>query len=139
MRKERKGQRGQALVETALIAVVLTLLALLGITLIPLHRAHTAAISAAYACEQFVTQYPYDPGKAEQRAIEVARQTLGHWSALGGAHFRVFVETPAKAGSPGACTVDYTVRLIFDPLGLGAQHRTITLVGQSERWKASWH
>ena len=135
----RKGQRGQALAEGALVAAVLVLFAFLGIVAIPLHRAHTAAEAAAYSCAQFIAQYPNQPERAAQMGYAEAQRILhGNWSALGGSSFRLSVLPPAKAGGYGRCQVAYSTRLFFDPLGIGTQERTITIEARSERWKADW-
>ena len=135
----RKSQRGQAILEAALLAGVMFLVAMLGLTAVPLHRAHTAAVSAAYACTQFVTQYPNKPDEAARMGAAEAQRTLrGRWSALRGASFRLSAFPPQKAGEAGSCSVTYSVTLLFDPLGIGQHTRTLTLTGRSERWKAEW-
>ncbi len=136
---KRKSQRGQAILEAALLAVVMFLVAMLGLTAVPLHRAHTAAISAVYACTQFITQYPNQPDKAARMGYEEAQRTLhGGWNALSKASFRLSAFPPQKAGEAGSCSVTYSVTLLFDPLGIGRHTRTLTLTGRSERWKAEW-
>ena len=136
---KRNGQRGQAIAETALLAGVMFLVAMLGLTAVPLHRAHTAAVSAVYACTQFITQYPNQPDKAAQKGYEEAHRTLsGGWNALAGASFHLTAFPPQKAGEAGTCKVTYSVKLLFDPFGVGRHTRTITLIGRSERWKAEW-
>jgi len=137
---KRKSQRGQAILETALLAGVMFLVAMLGLTAVPLHRAHTAAVSAVYACTQFITQYPNQPDKAAQMGYAEANRTLhGGWNALAQASFHLSVFPPQKAGEEGSCRVTYSVVLLFDPLGVGRHTRTLTMTGRSERWKAEWH
>ena len=135
----KRKERGQAIVELALLAAVMFLLAALGLTAIPLHRAHTAAVSAVYACAQFVTQHPNRPDAAANAGYTEAQRTLhGGWSALSKASFRLSVSPPQHAGEAGTCSVTYSVDLLFDPLGMGQHTRTLTLTGRSERWKAEW-
>ena len=62
--KHPKGERGQALAETALFAVLAILMAFGLLAWIPTHRARTAATAAAYACTQFLSQSP-DPRCAD--------------------------------------------------------------------------
>ncbi len=139
MSSRRRGQRGQAILEAALLAGVMFLVAMLGLTAVPLHRAHTAAVSAVYACAQFVTQYPNKPDEAARMGAAEARRTLsGGWNALAQASFRLSALPPQSAGKSGSCRVTYSVRLLFDPLGVGQHTRTLTLTGRSERWKAEW-
>ncbi len=139
MKRSLRRQRGQALAEAALVAGVMFLLMALGVVAIPLHRAHTAATAAVYACAQFITQYPNRPTEAANRGYAEAQRTLSAgWSALSQVSFRLQVSPPHRAGESGACTITYTVGLLFDPFGLGRQTRTITVEGRSERWKAEW-
>lgn len=58
--KHRRGERGQALAETALFAILAVLMAFGLLAWIPTHRARSAATAAAYACTQFLSQSP-DP------------------------------------------------------------------------------
>ena len=139
VRKRGKPLKGQALAEAALVAGVMVLLAMLGLTAIPLHRAHTAAVAAVYACAQFITQYPNRPDEAARAGYAEAGRTLtGNWNALARATFRLQVYPPRRAGETGICSVTYSVKLLFDPLGVGQATRTITLQARSERWTADW-
>jgi hypothetical protein len=61
--RHRKGERGQALAETALFAMLAVLMAFGLLAWIPTHRARSAATAAAYACSQFLSQSP-DPARA---------------------------------------------------------------------------
>lgn len=138
-KKRRIRHRGQALAEAALVAGVMVLVAMLGLTAVPIHRAHTAAMAAVYACAQFMTQYPNQPDEALRVGYEVANQTLNStWNALAHASFRLQVYPPRHAGEVGTCSITYSVRLLFDPLGIGQTTRTISLDARSERWAADW-
>ncbi len=134
--KSTRDECGQALVETAAVTFILVVFALGLLALIPAHRARSVATAAAYACAQFVTQAPGDPGRAAWMGEQVARQTLeGDWSESAGVRYSVYV-MPAGPGAPGACTVTYLVPSWFGFGGPSVQ--AVTAVGRGERWKARW-
>ena len=84
----RKGERGQALAETALFAMLAVIMAFGLLALIPTPRARTAATAAAYACSTFLSQSP-DPARARNNAMNVAWPTLtADWSAPAGVQYR---------------------------------------------------
>jgi len=132
--------RGQALAETALVIVPLVFLALLGVNVLMLHRARTAATAAAYACAQYVTQFPHRPAAAADHGASVAQQILsGAWSALGQTRFRVSPTPPGGPGEYGGCSVRYEVRLFFSPPGLkSVQGNVVRFYGAGERWQGRW-
>ena len=110
------------------------------LALIPVHRARTAATSAAYGCAQFVSQSP-NPNRAVWQAEQVAWQTLEEtWSGTPGVQYDVQVIAPTGPGSPGGCAVSYRPNMLFNGL-LGLPDpgwRTVTFFSQSETWKARW-
>ncbi len=131
----------QALAEAALASMVLALLAMLGVDLLVLHRVHTAALSAAYACAQYISQFPHRPQRAAALGQEIAHRTLAPraWSALRSASFSVTVEPPEEAGSLGRCTVTYWVTLPFAPPGMDRRQGTaIYSYSRGERWQGRW-
>jgi len=133
-------EKGQALAETAIFSAMAVLLAFGLLTLIPVHRAHTAATSAAYGCAQFVSQSP-NPNWAVWQAEQVARQTLEEtWSGTPGVEYDVQVLAPSGPGSQGGCAVSYRPTVLFNGLLElpDPGWRTITFLSQSEAWKARW-
>ncbi len=133
--------RAQALAEAALVVALLALLAMLGINLLILHRVQTAALAAAYACAQYITQFPHQVQRAQTVGQQVALQTLSPnaWNALSSASFTVAVHPPTRGGEVGWCTVTYHVTLPFAPPGMEArQGNVIRLFGRSERWQSRW-
>ena len=140
MRHRRWSERGQALAETALFAVLAILMAFGLLAWIPIHRARTAATSAAYACTQFLSQSP-DPARAQRNAVNIAWKTLNaDWSATAGVQYRVQVSPPGGPGQPGRCMVTFQAPILFDGfLGLSASDwHTEWFVSRSETWKARW-
>lgn len=139
-RIHRRGERGQAMAETALFAILAILMAFGLLSWIPLHRARTAATAAAYACTQFLSQSP-DPSKAQRNALGMAWQTLNaDWSATQGVHYRVEVSPPNGPGQPGRCTVSYQAPTLFNGL-LGirsGEWSSEWFISRSETWKARW-
>src|SRR5512141_2065947 len=88
-------QSGQALAEMAVISVVAMMLIFGTLSLIVLHRARSAALSASYACAQFLSQSP-DPSLASRQAQAMADETIhGHWGGLPAVSFQVEVAAPA--------------------------------------------
>lgn len=136
----RRGERGQALAETALFAMLAVLMAFGLLAWIPTHRARTAATSAAYACSQFLSQSP-DPSRAQRNAVNVAWRTLNaDWSATAGVQYRVQVSPPSGPGLPGRCLVSFQASTLFDGL-LGLSQggwNSEWFVSRSETWKARW-
>jgi hypothetical protein len=131
---------GQALAETALFGMLVVLLAGGLLAWIPVHRARTAATTAAYGCAQYLSQTP-NPGRAAISARQVAQQTLhGDWSATAGVRYRVQVIPPAGSGQPGRCAVSYQTASWFARLlGLDqAGWDTVWFISRSESWKARW-
>jgi len=139
MKRKPRFLRGQALAEAALVLVPLVFLAMLGVNGLMLHRARTAATAAAYACAQYVTQYPHRPQAAAAHGQAIAEQVVsGAWSALGQTHFRVS-PVPGGPGEFARCSVRYEVRLLFAPPGLQpVQGNTIRFYGAGERWQGRW-
>ena len=135
-----KGERGQALAETALFAMLAVIMAFGLLAWIPTHRARTAATAAAYACSQFLSQSP-DPARARNNAVNVAWQTLNaDWSATAGVRYRVQVATPSGPGEPGQCLVSFQSPNLFDDLlelSEGAWNSE-WFISRSETWKAKW-
>ena len=138
--QHRTGERGQALAETALFAMLAILMAFGLLAWIPIHRARTAATSAAYACSQFLSQSP-DPTRARTNAVNVAWQTLNaDWSATAGVQYRVQVSPPGGPGEPGQCLVSFQAPTLFDGL-LGLSQggwNSEWFISRSETWKAKW-
>ena len=135
-----RGERGQALAETALFAILAVLMAFGLLSWIPIHRARTAATAAAYACSQFLSQSP-DPARAQRNAINVARQTLNaDWSATKGVSYRVQVSPPGGPGLPGRCLVSFQAPTLFNGLlGLSTDDwNSEWFISRSETWKARW-
>jgi hypothetical protein len=135
-----RGERGQALAETALFAILAILMAFGLLAWIPMHRARTAATSAAYACSQFLSQSP-DPARAQSNAINVARQTLdADWSATRGMNYSVQVSPPSGPGMPGRCQVSFQSPTLFNRLlGLSSEGwNNEWFISRSETWKARW-
>ena len=136
----RKGERGQALAETALFAMLAVIMAFGLLAWIPTHRARTAATAAAYACSQFLSQSP-DPARARNNAVNVAWQTLNaDWSATAGVEYRVQISPPNGPGEPGQCLVSFQAPTLFDGLlGLSESGWNIEwFISRSESWKAKW-
>jgi Flp pilus assembly protein TadG len=132
-------EKGQALAETAVISVVAILLIFGTFSLIVIHRARAAAISASYACAQFLSQSP-NPVQAEQQATYVANQTVNSdWSGLVNVHFRIQVSPPAGSGAPGSCTVYYSAPFLYNGLfGIPTEWVAESFYSRSEAWKADW-
>ncbi|HKJ38580.1 MAG TPA: hypothetical protein VJ972_07375 [Anaerolineales bacterium] len=136
----RKGERGQALAETALFAMLAVLMAFGLLAWIPTHRARTAATAAAYACSQFLSQSP-DPVRAQRNAVDIAWNTLdADWSATAGVDYRVRVIPPSGPGLPGRCSVSYLAPTPFNGfLGLNqGGWNSEWFISRSETWKARW-
>lgn len=135
----RRGQRGQALAETALFAAVAALLALGLLSWIPVHRARTAAIAAAHGCAQFLSQSP-NPAWAAWQARQAAQTTLdGDWSATLGTAYQVWVASPQGPGAPGGCAVFYRPPRLFGLAGLAEPKASMEFfISRSEAWKARW-
>ena len=132
-------RRGQAMVEAALTLLPLVFLALLGVNVLVLHRVRTAAISAAYACAQYITQFPHRPERAADVGTTVAGRILhAPWSAVRTARFAFDVVPPSGPGETGRCTVRYAIRLPFAPQGMGGVQGSITVTGAGERWQGRW-
>ena len=136
----KRGEQGQALPETAIFAVLAVIVTFGILALIPVHRTRTAAISASYACAQFLSQSP-DPSKAAYNARKIAENTLdGDWSATFGASYQVRVFPPAGRGQPGRCEVLWSAPGLFGgllELRAGAPSGEV-FVSRSEAWKARW-
>ncbi len=136
----RRGERGQAMAETALFAMLAVLMAFGLLAWIPTHRARTAATAAAYACSQFLSQSP-DPSRAQKNATQVAWRTLNaDWSATAGVQYRVEVVPPSGPGQPGRCLVSFHAPTRFNGLlGLSQQAwNNEWFISRSETWKARW-
>ena len=136
----RRGERGQALAETALFAILAVLMAFGLLAWIPTHRARSAATASAYACTQFLSQSP-DPARAKRNAVNVAWRTLNaDWSATAGVQYRVQVSPPSGPGLPGRCLVSFQAPTLFNGLlGLGAGGwNSEWFISRSETWKARW-
>jgi Flp pilus assembly protein TadG len=140
MKRFHIGERGQAMVETALFAVLAVLMAFGLLTWIPTHRARTAATAAAYACSQFLSQSP-DPTRAQHNAVTVAQRILNaDWSATAGVQYQVQVSAPSGPGQPGRCLVTFQAPTLFNGfLGLSASDwHSEWFISRSETWKARW-
>ena len=139
-RGPRRGERGQAMAETALFAMLAVLMAFGLLAWIPVHRARTAATAAAYACSQFLSQSP-DPARAQHNASMIAWKTLNaDWSGTLGAQYRVQVTPPSGPGQPGRCLVSFQAPSLFNGL-LGLSRggwNSEWFVSRSETWKARW-
>jgi hypothetical protein len=138
--RRAKGERGQALPETALFATLAILIAFGLLSWIPVHRARTAATAAAYACSQFLSQSP-DPTRAQRNAVNVAWRTLNaDWSATAGVQYRVQVSPPSGLGLPGRCLVSFQAPTLFNGLlGLSTGGwNSEWFISRSETWKARW-
>lgn len=136
----RKLERGQAMTEFILFAGLAVILALMLVAFIPIHRARTAAVSAAYACAQFLSQSP-DPAKAAKSASDVAYQVLSRrWSGLRLAHFSVSVSPHGGAGTPGTCRVSWSTSTVFGGIlgGPSSVSGSVTAVSRSEVWRPRW-
>ena len=134
-----KSERGQALAETALFSTLAVILAFGMLATIAVHRTRTAAVSAAYACTQFLSQSP-NPAWAANQAREIAEKTLdADWSATLGADYRVVVTPPAGPGSAGRCLVYYRPPSLYGHLfNAGAKWSNEWFISRSETWKAKW-
>jgi hypothetical protein len=135
----RRGERGQALAETALFAALAALLALGLLSWIPVHRARTAAIAAAHGCAQFLSQSP-NPAWAAWQARQAAQATLnGDWSATLGTVYQVWVASPQGPWAPGGCAVSYQPPRLFGLAGLAEPRTSMEFfISRSEAWKARW-
>lgn len=134
--KTTPGERGQALVETAMVVsvAVVIIAGILSFGLI--HRTRTAATSAAYACAQFLSQNP-DPVRARQVAYDAAMSTLkGGWSGTGTAEYEIAVIPPSGRGQPGTCRVSWRIRPMFAPMDFGWSTEVFT--SRNETWSADW-
>jgi hypothetical protein len=138
-RLHRRGERGQALAEASVISVVAILMIFGTFSLIAQHRARTAAISASYACAQFLSQAP-DPIQAAAQARTIAQRTLdADWSGLVGTSYRISVSAPPGPGEIGSCTVAYNSPFLFNGLfGIPDEWVEETFFSRSESWKADW-
>jgi len=134
-----KGQSGQALAEMAVISVVAIMLIFGTLSLIVMHRARSAAISASYACAQFLSQSP-DPIQAAQQADSIANETINaDWSGLVTVSFRVEVFAPAGPGGTGSCAVSYSAPFLYNGLfGIPDEWSAESFFSRSEAWKADW-
>lgn len=136
----KRGEQGQALAETAIFAVLAVMVIFGILALIPFHRTRTAAISASYACAQFLSQSP-DPAKAAYNGRKIAQKTIdGDWSATFGASYQVVVTPPHGRGQPGRCNVIWSAPVLFSGLlhlKTGAPTSEM-FVSRSEEWKAKW-
>lgn len=132
-------ERGQALAETAVISVVAILMIFGTFSLIVIHRARTLAVSAAYACAQFLSQAP-NPEQAAQQAYDIADRTINaDWSGLVNVQFRVEVSAPAGPGAPGNCIVHYNAPFLYKGLfGIPDEWSAESFYSRSEVWKADW-
>jgi len=136
----KPGEQGQALPETAIFAVLAVIVIFGILALIPFHRTRTAAVSASYACAQFLSQSP-DPSKAVYNARKIAEKTLeGDWSATFGASYQVHVYPPAGRGQPGRCEVLWSAPVLFSGLLelKASAPSSEVFVSRSEAWKARW-
>jgi hypothetical protein len=135
----RRGERGQALAETAIYAALAALLALGLLSWIPVHRARTAATAAAHSCAEFLSQSP-NPAWAAWQARQAAQVTLaGDWSATLGTTYQVLVAAPQGPGAPVGCAVNYQPPLLFGLAGVAAPQTSQELfISRSEAWKARW-
>jgi hypothetical protein len=132
-------EKGQALAETAVISVLAILIIFGTFSLIVIHRARAAAISASYACAQFLSQSP-NPVQAEQQAIDVANQTVNSdWSGLVNVQFRIQAAPAAGPGAAGSCTVSYSAPFLYNGLfGIPTEWEAESFYSRSEAWKADW-
>jgi hypothetical protein len=107
--------------------------------LIVIHRARTLAVSAAYACAQFLSQAP-NPEQAAQQAYDIADRTINaDWSGLVNVQFRVEVFAPAGPGAPGNCIVHYNAPFLYKGLfGIPDEWSAESFYSRSEVWKADW-
>ena len=136
--QHHKGERGQALAETALFAMLAVIMAFGLLAWIPTHRARTAATAAAYACSQFLSQSP-DPARARRNAVNVAWQTLNaDWSATAGVQYRVQVSPPSGPGEPGQCLISFQAPTLFDGLLSLSESgwNSEWFISRSETWKS---
>ena len=138
-RLSRRGEKGQALAEAAVISVVAILMIFGTFSMIAQHRARTAAIAASYACAQFLSQAP-NPGQAAAQARAIAQRTLdADWSGLIKTSYRVSVSPPSGPGMIGSCTVAYNSPFLFNGLfGIPDEWVEETFSSRSESWKADW-
>ncbi|MEA3349871.1 MAG: hypothetical protein U9Q82_04545, partial [Chloroflexota bacterium] len=130
-----RGERGQALAETALFSVLAVILAFGVLTTISIHRTRTAAVTAAYACTQFISQSP-NPSWAAYQASTVASKTLkADWSATLGADYKVVVFPPSGPGSSGSCVVHYRPPILFGHMfNTETQWSQQWFISRSEKW-----
>lgn len=134
----RKSERGQAMTEFAIYVPVAVLMTFMLLSWIPLHRARTMAISASYACAQFLSQ-ARDPANAARNAYQIAMKTLeGDWSGSVGVQYAVSITPPTGRGRPGYCRVTYQAPILFNVLGLSAPRSEQRYISRAERWKANW-
>ena len=138
--KFRKGERGQALAETALFSILAAIMAFGLLAWIPVHRARTASTAAAYACAQFLSQTP-NTARAAFNARQVAWRTLNAtWSGTSDVQYRVQVVAPSGPGQPGQCAVSFRAPALFNGLMniSGSGWGTEWFISRSESWKARW-
>lgn len=133
-------ERGQALAETAIFSSLAVMLAFGMLALIPLHRARTAAVTAAYSCAQFISQSP-NPSWAAYQAQRAAQSTLNaDWSGTVGVEYEVQVLPANGPGGSAGCVVFYRPPLRFGGLfgSLEPGWSAKAFVSQYETWKARW-
>lgn len=123
----------------AVVSIVAILLAFGTFSLIVIHRARSAAISASYACAQFLSQSP-DPVQAARQAYAIADETVNaDWSGLVNVRFRIEVVAPPGRGAPGRCTVHFNAPFLYNGLfGIPDEWVAETFFSRSEVWKADW-
>lgn len=134
----KRSERGQAMTEFAIYAPFAVIMTFMLISWIPIHRARSMAVSASYACAQFLSQ-ARDPATAARNAYTIAMQTLeGDWSATIGVSYAVSVQPPSGRGAPGVCRVTYQAPILFNFFGLSSPQSAQTYVSRNERWKTKW-
>jgi hypothetical protein len=126
--------------ETAIFSSMAVFLAFAMLALIPLHRARSAAVSAAYSCAQFISQSP-NPAWAAYQARRVALATLeADWSGTLGVEYEVQALPADVPGGSAGCVVFFRPPLRFGghfgipQPGWSAK----AFVSQAEAWKARW-
>lgn len=138
--KNKRNQRGQAMMEFALFATLAITMTWLFVRSIQIHRARTAAIASAYACTQYLISSPRTD-LAAYNAITVAEKNLRSRTGIERMEFTIRVNRGTTA-QQAYCEVQYKASL----LGFGWSELVKNspnkgkerFYAQTDSWKARW-
>lgn len=136
--KTRKfAEIGQSLAEFAAFSSLAVLVALIAVNFIPLHRAKTTAVTASYACAQFLAE-SRNPANAVANATRIAQEIIQkRWSGSN-ATFSISVQSADEAGGQGTCVVSYKVKTFLVLLGAPEVSGRSVSVSRMEKHKSLW-